>query len=97
MFTNSFIRFTGILDVVNMKFSLTKMLLLGIIVILSVTIGNISTIIKVRFDSTKNDKLKTDENSNRNDQLRNKLKNNISNSYDDLIWFMQVCKLSWPS
>lgn len=94
MFTNSFIRFTGILDVVNMKFSLTKMLLLGIIVILSVTIGNISTIIKVRFDSTKNDKLKTDENSNRNDQLRNKLKNNISNSYDDLIWFMQVCKLS---
>lgn len=77
-----------------MKFSLTKMLLLGIIVILSVTIGNISTIIKVRFDSTKNDKLKTDENLNRNDQLRNKLKNNISNSYDDLIWFMQVCKLS---
>lgn len=95
MFTNSFIRFTGILDVVNMKFSLTKMLLLGIIVILSVIIGNISTIIKVRFDSTKNDKVKTDENSNRNDQLsNNKLKNNISNSYDDLIWFMQVCKLS---
>lgn len=94
MFTTVII-LLDIVDVVNMKFSLTKMLLLGIIVILSVTIGNISTIIKVRFDSTKHDKVKTDENSNRNDQLsKNKLKNNISNSYDDLIWFMQVCKLS---
>lgn len=94
MFTTVII-LLDIVDVVNMKFSLTKMLLLGIIVILSVTIGNISTIIKVRFDSTKHDKVKTDKNSNRNDQLsNNKLKNNISNSYDDLIWFMQVCKLS---
>lgn len=76
-----------------MKFSLTKMLLLGIIVILSVIIGNISTIIKVQFDSTKHDTVKTNENQNRNNQLHNKkFKNNISNSYDDMIWFMQVCK-----
>lgn len=78
-----------------MKFSLTKMLLLGIIVILSIIIGNISTIIKVRFDSTKHDTVtvKTDEIANINSRLsNNKLKNNISNSYDDLIWFMQVCK-----
>uniref|UniRef100_A0A1B6LP93 Uncharacterized protein n=2 Tax=Graphocephala atropunctata TaxID=36148 RepID=A0A1B6LP93_9HEMI len=72
-----------------MLFSLTTILIVATIVILSVAIGNISTIIRVHVEPSNHITLNISKDSNPNDTIKFPIRK-ISTSYDDLIWFLQI-------
>ncbi|XP_046666452.1 transmembrane protein 62-like [Homalodisca vitripennis] len=72
-----------------MPFSVTKILVVAVIVILSVAIGNISTFIKVHFEPSNYITLKHSKGSSPNLTSNLQMKR-ISTSYEDLIWFVQI-------
>lgn len=71
-----------------MKFSLTKVLLVIIVIILSISIGYVSKFIDVHCDGT------SQFYGGNNEELR-ATKMNISTSFDDLIWFLQVSNFGY--